>query len=413
MGEQNDIVVGLDIGNTKVAAVIGQMRENGVEIIGVGQSPSTGLRKGVVINIDATVEAVTRAVERAEIMAGEDVETVYVGIAGPHVQGINTRGMVAIPSRSREISAEDVSRAVKAARTVSIPGDREVLHLFNQEFKVDDQDGIRDPVGMSGGRLEVEVHLVTAGTTALENIRKTINRAGLGVDHIVLQSFASALACLSEEEKDLGVLLVDMGGGTSDLLMYINGGVWYSGGLAVGGNNITNDISIGLRTPVSVAEEIKRRHAVAGSGQIREAGVFSIPPLPGKEPRECTLAELTDIVEPRVAEIFAMIRKEVDQTGFADLLSGGAALTGGASLLKGQAETAERILNLPVRLAAANNLRDLTGQLSDPAFTTAAGLVLYGSRFAEEFKPGRTKSLDAGKIKSGMDRFVNWLKEYF
>lgn len=412
MAVRSDIIVGLDIGNTKVAAVIGQMREHGVEVIGVGQHPSHGLRKGVIINIDATVESVTRAVEKAEIMAGEDVERVYVGIAGPHVQGINTRGMVAIPSRSREISAEDVARAVRAAKAVAIPADREVIHLFNQEFKVDDQDGIRDPVGMAGSRLEVEVHLVTAGVTALENLRKTLTRAGLGVEHIVLQSFASALACLSEEEKDLGVLLVDMGGGTTDLLMYINGGIWYSGGLAVGGNNITNDISIGLRTPVTVAEEIKRRHAVATAAAVKEDTVFTIPPLPGKEPRECRVSELTAIVEPRVAEMFAMVRKEVDLTGFGDLLSAGAVLTGGASLLRGQVEAAERILGLPVRLGAATNLRDLTGQLADPAFATAAGLVIYGSRFAQE-ADGRGPVGEGGGFREGVARFVRWLKEYF
>lgn len=408
MEERSDIIVGLDIGNTKVTCMIGQIREDGVEVIGVGQAPSNGLRKGVVINIDATVESVARAVEKAEIMAGEDVERVYTGISGPHIKGINTRGMVAISSRNREISSDDVARAVKAARTVSIPQDQEVLHLFNQEFKVDDQDGIRDPIGMTGGRLEVEVHLVTAGATALDNIRKTVNRAGLQVEHIVLNSFASALSVLTEEEKDLGVLLVDMGGGTTDLIMFVNGGIWYSGGLSVGGNNITNDISIGLRTPVSVAEDIKKRYAVASFDKQTEISSFTIPPLPGKEPRECSITELTDIVEPRVSEIFAMIKREIDITGFGDLLSGGVVLTGGASLLKGQVEYAEKILNLPVRIGTARNIKDLTGQLTDPSLSTAAGLILYGMQFREIIPSNKQKT-----FQFTFKRFIEWLKEYF
>jgi cell division protein FtsA len=318
MSEYNDIVVGLDIGTTKVCTVISQVRESGLEVIGVGSAPSYGLRKGVIVNIDATVDSITKSVEDAEIMAGVEVESVYAGIAGNHIKGINTRGMVAISSRNREISSADVERAIDAARTVAIPADREIIHIFNQEFKVDDQDGVKDPVGMSGGRLEVEVHIVTGAVTSSENIIKSVERAGYKVNDIVLQSYASALACMGEEDKEMGEVLVDIGGGTIDILMYINGSIWHSAVLALGGNNITNDIAIGMRVPTTFAEEIKKKHAVAFREMIRDNVEVELSSIAGKESRKCRLSDLTEITEPRMIELMGLVRKEIEMTGFAD-----------------------------------------------------------------------------------------------
>ena len=412
MSENNDIIAGLDIGTTKIAAVIGQVREGGIEVIGAGKSPSQGLRKGIIVNIDSTVEAITRAVEEAEMMAGVEVDSVFVGLGGSHIKGINTRGMVAISSRNREIGLQDVNRAVEAAKSIAIPSDREILHIFNQEFKVDDQDGIKDPVGMSGSRLEVEVHIVTASNTAVENIVKSVNRAGLKVNHIVLQSFASALSVMADEEKELGEALIDFGGGTIDILMYVNGGIWHSGVLAVGGNNITNDIAIGMRTPAMLAEEIKCRFAVASRLTRVDSQEFEIPGIVGKEPRKASMIELTGIVEPRMAEIFGLIRKELDSTGFTDLLAGGVMLTGGASQLKGTAELGEQVLGLPVRVAGPRNIKGVIDSVSNPAWSAATGLMLYGYQFSHEFASDAAPKSGAS-LKSGINNFVKWLKEYF
>jgi cell division protein FtsA len=412
MSETNDIIVGLDIGTTKVAAVIGQVREGGVEVIGAGKSPSYGLRKGIIVNIDSTVEAVTRAVEGAEMMAGVEVDSVFVGVGGSHIKGINTRGMVAISSRNREIGPQDVNRAVEAAKAIAIPSDREILHIFNQEFKVDDQDGIKDPVGMSGSRLEVEVHIVTASNTAVENIMKSVNRAGLKVNHIVLQSFASALAVMTDEEKELGEALIDFGGGTIDILMYVNGGIWHSGVIAVGGNNITNDIAIGMRSPAMLAEDIKSRFAVASRLTAFDSQEFEIPGIAGKESRKASMNELTDIVEPRMSEIFGLAKKELDSTGFTDLLAGGVMVTGGASRLKGLSELGEQVFGLPVRVSGPRNIRGVTDIVSDPSWSTATGLMLYGYQFSHEFTEDASPR-PVGSLKSGVINFIKWLKEYF
>lgn len=412
MSEFNDIVVGLDIGTTKVCTVISQVRESGLEVIGMGSAPSYGLRKGVVVNIDATVESITKSVEDAEIMAGVEVESVYAGIAGNHIKGINTRGMVAISSRNREISSADVDRAIDAARTIAIPSDREIIHIFNQEFKVDDQDGVKDPVGMSGGRLEVEVHIVTGAITSSENIIKSVNRAGYKVNDIVLQSYASALACMGDEDREMGEVLVDIGGGTIDILMYINGSIWHSAVLALGGNNITNDIAIGMRVPTTFAEEIKKKHAVAFRELIRDNVEVELSAIAGKESRKCRLSDLTEITEPRMIELLGLVRKEIEMTGFSDLLAGGVILTGGGALLPGTPELAEQVLRLPTRMALPKNIGGLVDVISSPVYSTAVGLCLYGYK-----SNGETRIVpvvkDGEKLKNAMDKFVRWFKEYF
>jgi len=406
------IITGLDIGTTKVCAVIGQINELGrIDIIGVGTAPSFGLRKGVVVNIDNTVKSISKAIEEAELMAGVEVESVYTGIAGGHIKGINSRGVVAISSRTHEITQADVDRVVDAARAISIPIDREVIHVIPQEFIVDDQDGIKDPVGMSGIRLEAEVHIITGAVSSIENIIKSVHRAGYEVEDIVLEPLASAEAILTNEEKELGVVLVDLGGGTTDIIMFLNGSIWHTGIIALGGNHVTNDIAIGLRTPAQSAEIIKKKYGCAYTDMVDPQEVIEVPAVGGRAPKKVSRKFLSEIIQPRMEEILGLVQREIKISGFDELIAAGAVVTGGGSLLEGTVELAEKVLEIPVRLGIPEKVGGLSDTVNTPLYATGVGLVLYGSK--NKSFPNLYRASGENLFKNIIKRLGMWLKEYF
>ncbi len=412
-------VVGLDIGTTKVCAIIGEVGENGViDIIGVGQAPSDGLRKGVVVNLESTVKSITKAIEEAELMSGTEVSSVYVGIAGGHIKGINSRGVVAITRPDHEITQSDVDRVIDAARAVSIPMDREVIHVLAQEFIVDDQDGIKDPVGMSGVRLEAEVHIVTGAVTSAQNIVRSVNRAGFEVDDIVLEPLASSFAVLTEDEKELGVVLVDIGGGTTDMALFVEGAIWQTEVLAIGGGNVTRDISVGLRTPINEAEQIKLRYGCALTDLVKPDEMIEVPTVGGRKSKSLPRPVLVEIIQPRMEEIFLLLSREIKKTGYEDLVAGGVVLTGGAAAMEGVQELAERILDLPVRIGSPKGISGLVDVVNSPVFSTGVGLVFYGAKNVVAEGPARG---GRGNIISGggdlfrgiTNRMKDWFGEFF
>ena len=406
-----DIVVGLDIGTTKVCAIIGRINEySGIDVVGVGLSPSRGLRKGVVVNIESTVQSVATAIERAELMAGIEVKSVFAGIAGGHIEGINSRGVVAVATRSKEITPEEVGRVIDAAKALALPMEREVIHVLPQEFIVDSQDGIKDPVGMSGVRLEAEVHIVTGAVASAQNIVKSVNRAGYAVNDIVLEHLASALATLKEDEKELGVVLLDIGGGTTDVLVYLNGSIWHTNVVSMGGNHVTNDVSIGLRTPLQSAEEIKKKWGVAVSDIVDPGEVIEVPNVGGRKPTQLPRQVLAEIIEPRMEEIFFLVKDDLDQKDFKDVITGGVVLTGGASLLKGIEKVAENVFEMPVRLGTPGGVGGLVEEISSPEYATGVGLVHYGLHARpESFMENR----GAGLFSNIKKRMVDWFGEFF
>ncbi len=408
MGKKDALVVGLDIGTTKICAVVGEISDGQVNIIGLGTFPSKGLRKGVVINIESTVHSIKEAVEEAELMAGYHITSVYAGIAGGHIKGINSHGVIAV--KNREIGPNDVKRVIDAASAVAMPMDREVIHIIPQEFIVDDQDGIKDPVGMSGMRLEGRVHIVTGAITSAQNIIKCANKAGLDVDDIVLEQLGSSEAVLTPEEKDLGVAIVDIGGGTTDLVMFSNGAIKHTSVFSLAGSHITNDISMGLRTPVEEAERIKIRYGCALTSMVRKDETIEVPSVGGRNPRVLSRQTLAEIVEPRVEEILTLVHNEVVKTGFADLLASGIVLTGGSAILEGAPELAEQIFNLPVRRGAPVGIGGLTDLVASPMYATGVGLVLYGSRNRghSRFKVG-----EANIFSKVTHRMREWIGEFF
>lgn len=380
-GMKSEIWAGLDIGTTKVCLVIAKVNPAGpnknLQIIGVAQAPSTGLRKGVVINIDATVEAIRKVREEAELMAGVKLERVWAGVAGSHIQSFSSKGMVAI--RTHEVSDNDIQRVQDASQAVAIPDDRQILHLLPQSYIVDNQEGIRDPLGMSGVRLEANVHIVTGLKMSLHNISKCAERAGLQVSGLVLESLASAEAVLSQDEKDLGVAVVDMGGGTCDIICYANGSVVHTAVLPIGGNHLTHDISVGLRTPASAAEEIKKKYGCAMTSLIENGELIEVPSVGGRSPRTVSRLTLAEVIEPRVEETLHLINNELVKSGFQHLLSSGVVLTGGGSLLEGIVEFGEFIFEMPVRRGIALDTAGLKEVVQSPMYATAVGIARYGS----------------------------------
>jgi len=418
MSAQRDrTVVGLDIGTTKVCAIIGEVNEQGIiEIIGVGQAPSNGLHKGVVINLESTVKSITKAIEEAEMMSGTEVSSVYVGIAGGHIKGINSRGVVAITRPDREITQSDVDRVIDAARAVSIPMDREVIHVLAQEFIVDDQDGIKDPIGMAGVRLEAEVHIVTGAVTSAQNIVRSVNRAGFEVDDIVLEPLASSFSVLTEDEKELGVVLVDIGGGTTDMALFVEGAIWQTEVLSVGGGNVTKDISVGLRTPIAEAEQIKLRYGCATTSLVKQDEVIEVPSVGGRKSKVLPRQVLAEIIQPRMEEIFLLLSREIKKTGYEDLVAGGVVLTGGASAMEGIQELAEQILDLPVRIGSPKGISGLVDVVNSPVFATGVGLAFYGSKNIQ-VGGGRSRSnliSGGGDLFRGItNRMKDWFGEFF
>lgn len=408
MAKKDPLVVGLDIGTTKIRTVVGEYVEGQINIIGLGTSLSKGLRKGVVINIESTVQSIKKAIEEAELMAGCHITSAYAGVAGGHIKGINSHGVIAV--KNKEIGPADVKRVIDVASAVAIPMDREVIHVLKQEFIVDNQDGIVDPVGMSGERLEGRVHIVTGAITSAQNIVKCANRAGLDVDDIVLEQLASSEAVVSQEEKDLGVAIVDMGGGTTDLIIFSNGAIKHTATFPLAGNHITHDISIGLRTPVEEAEKIKIRYGYCLPSRVKRDETIEVPSVGGKEPRVLSRQTLTEIIEARVEEILTLVNDEIVRMGYEKLIASGVVLTGGSAMMEGMSELAEQIFNLPVRIGTPIGIGGLVDLVNSPIYATGVGLVLYGSKSKDQsrFKVGERNIF--GKVTS---RMKGWIREFF
>ncbi len=375
--DQTEIVVGLDIGTTKVLAVVGEVDADGITILGVGNVPCRGLRKGVVSNIEWTMRSIAEAIEAAQTMAGVEIRTVYAGVAGSHIRCMSSDGVAAIAGG--EVTRADVDRVLEGARAIPVDADRQILHVLPREFVVDNQDGIRDPVGMSGVRLGVKVNLVTAATSCVQNVVRCAERCGLTVADVVLEPLASAEAVLSEDEKEIGVAVIDIGGGTTDMLLYVDGGIAHASVIPVGGNNVTADIAAGLRTPMGEAERLKRNSGCALGRMVSDDEEIEVPGVGGHLPRKTARRVLSDIIEPRVEEIFAVLRKRIEDTGMLEQLSAGVVLTGGAVLMEGMTEFAEEILGMPVRLGVPIGVKGITQLVAGPQYATGVGLVLYGA----------------------------------
>jgi cell division protein FtsA len=400
------LVVGLDIGTTKICAVVGEVNPDGIDIVGLGTHPSVGLRKGVVVNIESTVDSIKRAIEEAELMAGCEITSVYAGIAGGHIKGFNSHGIVAV--KGSEVTQKDIERVIDAARAVAIPPDREVIHVLPQEFIVDEQGGIQDPLGMSGVRLEAKIHIVTGAVTSAHNLVKCANRAGLDVCDIVLQSLASSDAVLNKEEKDLGAALIDFGGGTTDLAIFKGKSIKHTSVLAVGGNNLTNDVSVGLRTPMAEAEKIKIRYGTCLADNVSKDETIEVAGVGGRKPRTLSRQILAEILEPRVEEIFDLINREIYRAGMEDIVTSGVVVTGGSCLLEGVSDIAEAIFGLPTRIGKPMGIRGLVDVVNNPMYATAVGLVVYGARSQPQKK---FRIRDKNIFNRVMARMKKWFKE--
>ncbi len=384
MTKRNDkrLVVGLDIGTSKVSAIVAEVCNDGdIEIIGMGKHASRGMKKGVVINIESTVQSIKRAIEEAELMAGCEIHSVFVGIAGSHISSFNSHGMVAI--RDKEVSTEDLERVMDAARAVAISTDQKILHVLPQQFLIDEQEGIREPVGMSGVRLEVDVHMVTGSESAVQNVVKCIHRCDLEVDDIILEQLASSYSVLTEDEKELGVCLVDIGGGTTDVAILINGAIRHSKVFPVAGDQVTNDIAVALRTPTKYAEEIKIKYACALRQLTNPEETIEVPSVGDRPPRRLARQVLAEVVEPRYEELFILIKDELQRSGFEEFCTAGVVLAGGSSKMEGAVELAEEVFHMPVRIGIPQEIDGLTDMVKDPRYATGVGLILFGKHNQE------------------------------
>lgn len=410
---EDNYFVGLDIGTTKIACIISELDSNGqLKIVGVGVSLSDGLRKGVVVNIDKTVRSIQKAVEEAELMAGQDVESVIVGIAGDHIRAINSKGVVAISRDDNEITELDVIRAIDAAKAVSIPMDREILHVIPQEFVVDEQKGIKDPIGMCGVRLETQVHIITGAVTSAQNIYKSVEKAGLKVRDLVLEPLASSYAVLEKDEKELGVALIDMGGGTTDIALYFDESIRHTAVVGLGGKNVTSDIAIGIRTPIDKAEEIKKQYGCAYSALVKNDEYISVPGVGGREQREVSKAVLASIIEPRLEEILSLALREIKRTEYSDMLGAGVVLTGGCALMEGIQELAEKVFEMPVKIGVPTGFGGLTEAAKSPVHATGVGLCMYGVK-NEKTRKGKKNAGGDDNFKKIFDKMKIWVKEFF
>lgn len=411
MAKRSDrkLIVGLDIGTSKVVAVVGELAaENTLEVIGIGSTPSRGLKRGVVVNIESTVQSIQRAIEEAELMAGCEINTVYAGIAGSHVRSLNSHGIVAI--RDKEVSSGDVDRVIDAARAVAIPADQRILHVLPQEFLIDTNEGIREPVGMSGIRLEAKVHLVTGAVAAAQNIVKCVQRCGLEVEDVVLEQLASSNSVLTEDEKELGICLVDTGGGTTDLAVFRGGAIQHTAVIPIAGDQVTNDIAVSLRTPTQYAEEIKIKYACALSQLANPDETIEVPSVGDRPPRRLARQTLAEVVEPRYEELFSLVRDELRRSGFEELIAAGIVLTGGSSKMEGAVELAEEIFHVPVRLGVPQYVEGLVDVVRNPIHATAVGLLLYGKEAAEVRADGSTSKVGFFGV---FDRMKAWFKGNF
>jgi len=373
----NKTIVGLDIGTSKVVAIVGHQRPDGdIEIVGIGTHPSFGMKKGVVINIESTVQSIQRAIEEAELMAGYDIHSVFVGIAGSHIRSQNSHGVVG--TTNREVTQADVDRVIETAQAVTISADQEIIHLLAQEYAIDDHEGIKEPLGMSGVRLEAKVHLVTAAVNAIHNIEKCVQRCNLDVDGIILEQLASSHAVLSDDERELGVCMVDIGGGTTDIAIFTEGAIKHTAVIPIAGDQVTNDIAMALRTPTKSAEEIKIKYACALTQLADEDHVFEVPSIGDREPQELSRQRLAEVVEPRYEELFSLVLDEIRRSGFEDLIPAGVVLTGGASKMEGVTQLAEEIFHMQVRIASPVNIKGLSEVMGNPIYSTGVGLIAYG-----------------------------------
>lgn len=380
---ENKLIVGLDIGTSKVVAIVGAITPEGhLEIVGIGSHRSTGLKKGVVVNIESTVLSIQRAIEEAELMAGCQIHSVYAGIAGSHIRSLNSHGIVAI--RDREVLPQDLERVIDAAQAVAIPADQKILHILPQEFIIDEQDGIKEPLGMSGVRLEAKVHLVTCAVNAIQNIEKCIRRCGLEVEDIILEQLASSYAVLTDDEKELGVCVVDIGGGTTDIAIFKDGAIRHTGVIPIAGDQVTNDIAMALRTPTPNAEEIKIKYACALAKLTSHDETIKVPSVGDRQPRDLSRQALAEVVEPRYDELFTLVQAELRRSGYEDLIAAGIVLTGGTSKMEGVIELAEEIFHMPVRLGAPQNVRGLSDIVNNPIYSTGVGLLLYALKQQQE-----------------------------
>ncbi|HKY32756.1 MAG TPA: cell division protein FtsA [Candidatus Polarisedimenticolia bacterium] len=412
MVRKNDrFVVGLDIGTTKICCVIAEKKEDGgLDVVGIGRSASRGLRKGVVVNVDQTVDALKAAVEEAELMAGVSVERAFVGVAGGHIKGFNSRGVISIAGREREVTRDDVDRVIESARAVQLPTDRIIFHAVPQDFILDEQDGIRDPVGMNGSRLEANVHIVTGAIPSLSNITNCVNRAGIEVVEMVLEQLAAAETALTHDEKELGVALVDIGGGTTDLAIFEHGAICHTAVLPTGGDHFTNDIAVGLRTPVPEAERIKVKYGCALASLVDDHQTIEVPSVGGRKPRVLSRHILCEILQPRTEEIFNLLQEEIARAGYEESLTSGLVVTGGGAILEGVPEIAEQIFDLPVRRGSPTGIGGLVDGVSTPVFSTAVGLAMYGADAPAQTQRLTVPTFLLGKVGVKMK---SWFSELF
>ncbi|HXF66883.1 MAG TPA: cell division protein FtsA [Burkholderiales bacterium] len=409
MRDAKKLIVGLDIGTSKIAALVAELKpEGGFEIIGMGSHPSRGLKKGVVVNIESTVGAIQRALEEAELMADCKIREVYAGIAGSHIRSFNSQGMVAV--KDKEVAQTDIERVIDTARAVQIPNDQQILHVLNQEFIIDGQEDVREPLGMSGVRLEVKVHIVTGAVSAAQNIVKCVRRCGLEVRDLVLQPLASALAVISEDEKDLGVALVDIGGGTTDVAVFTHGAIRHTAVIPIAGDQITNDIAMALRTPTRDAEEIKERYGCALSQLADPQDMVEVPGLGERGPRQLSRKTLAEVIEPRVEELYSLVQAELRRSGYEELLSSGVVITGGTSVMQGMVELGEEIFHMPVRVGHPNYHGALAEYVRHPRFSTGVGLLLAG---LQQHRQRELARLQGGSLRQVLERMKSWFTGNF
>jgi cell division protein FtsA len=406
MSRNHDVVVGLDIGTSKIACVVAESAPDGrVDVIGIGTHPSRGLRKGVVVNIESTVESIRLAVEEAELMAGVDIQTVYTGIAGSHIRGYNSHGVVA--TKNNEVTPEDVERVIDAARAMNIPADQKILHILPQEYIIDHQDGIREPIGMSGVRLEAKVHIVTGAVSSAQNIIKCCNRCDLDVADMVLEQVASSEAVLLPDEKDIGVVLVDIGGGTTDIAVFLDGAIRHTTVIPIGGDHLTNDLVVGLRTSAREADQLKRKYGSCMVSLVSPDEQIEVPSVGGRPPRPMPRQVMAQILEPRMEELYEMIKAELQRSGYQELVAAGIVLTGGSSLLEGTVDLAEEMFDMPVRIGRPQGVGGLVDVVSSPIYATGVGLILYACRYRGSRTPVRKS--ESRKISRGW----KWLRSWF
>ncbi len=404
-----NMIVGLDIGTSKVVAIVGEVTADGeIEIVGLGMHPSHGLKKGVVVNIESTVQSIQRAVEEAELMAGCEIQSVYAGIAGSHIRSLNSHGIVAI--REREVTSGDLDRVIDAARAVAIPADQRILHILPQEFIIDQQEGVREPVGMSGVRLEAKVHLVTGAVGAAQNIIKCIRRCGLDVDDIILEQLASSYAVLTEDEKELGVCLVDIGGGTTDIAVFTDGAIRHTAVIPIAGDQVTNDIAVALRTPTQYANDIKIKYACALRQLANPEESIEVPSVGERPPRKLSRQTLAEVVEPRYEELLSLVQAELRKSGFEETIAAGIVLTGGSSKMEGVVDLAEEIFHMPVRLGVPQYVSGLSDVVRNPIHATGVGLLLYGDQHRHS---ALGHMMDSGGAKGAWARIKSWFQGNF